>query len=138
MAQESTRLHLPPISPAAEGPLYRQIVEAIKREISEGRLLPGGVLPSFRALAEDLLVSLITVKRAYDELEKEGIIFRKQGLGTFVSQRGDALNREQKRREAERLMEESVREANEAGMSEAEILELTRSIILETKGAKRR
>jgi len=57
--------------------LYKQIVDGLKREVSEGRLAPGTALPSFRRLAEDLLVSIITVKRAYEELERDGIILRK-------------------------------------------------------------
>src|SRR6202161_935173 len=77
-----------PISPAAGGTLYQQIVDRLKREVSEGRLAPGAALPSFRLLAEELLVSVITVKRAYEELEREGIIFRRQGLGTFVAEGG--------------------------------------------------
>jgi GntR family transcriptional regulator len=117
-------LHLPPISPAAPGPLYQQIVAGVKREISEGRLLPGAALPSFRALAEELLVSLITVKRAYEELEREGIIYRKQGLGTFVSADGAARSREAKRTQAAALIEEALREGREAGMSDEELLKL--------------
>src|SRR5690348_17010193 len=84
----SDRLIIPPISAAASGPLYEQIIEGFKKEISAGRLPSGAALPSFRQLAEQLLVSLITVKRAYEELEKEGIIYRKQGLGTFVAEQG--------------------------------------------------
>lgn len=122
------RLRLPPVSSAGNGPLYRQIVDAIKREISEGRILPGASLPSFRGLAEDLLVSLITVKRAYEELEREGIIYRRQGLGTFVSDEGDARNREARRRDAERLMGQAVRSATDAGMGESEILEMARRL----------
>jgi len=72
MANDRKKLLLGPISPAAPGALYQQIVDGLKREISEGRLKPGEPLPSFRALAEDLLVSLITVKRAYEELERRG------------------------------------------------------------------
>ncbi len=117
-------LLIPPISPAASGPLYQQIVDGIKREISEGRLQPGQPLPSFRTLAEDLLVSLITVKRAYEELERQGIIYRKQGLGTFVSEQADTRNREVKLKQAEELMRQAVREAREAGMQEKDILKL--------------
>ena len=73
------KLTLPPISAAAPGTLYQQIVDGLKREVSEGRLAPGSPLPSFRSLAEELLVSVITVKRAYEELEREGIIYRRQG-----------------------------------------------------------
>ncbi len=79
------RLLIPPISAAAPGALYQQIVDGLTREISEGRLPPDAPLPSFRGLAEELLVSVITVKRAYEELEREGLIYRRQGLGTFVA-----------------------------------------------------
>ena len=88
VADSKKKLLIPPISVAAPGPLYQQIVDGIKREISEGRLAPGSPLPSFRGLAEELLVSVITVKRAYEDLEREGIIYRRQGLGTFVSDNG--------------------------------------------------
>ncbi len=118
------RLFLRPISAAAPGPLYQQIVDGVKREISEGRLVPGAPLPSFRALAEELLVSLITVKRAYEELEREGIIFRKQGLGTFVSEEGAARSREAKRAQAASLIAEALREGREAGMTDEELLKL--------------
>lgn len=118
------RLFLRPISPAAPGTLYQQIVDGVKREISEGRLPPGAPLPSFRALAEELLVSLITVKRAYEELEREGIIYRKQGLGTFVSEEGAARSREAKRAQAASLIAEALREGREAGMTEEELLKL--------------
>ncbi len=136
MTQTAENLLIPPISPAAPGPLYRQIVEGVKREISEGRLHPGQPLPSFRSLAEHLLVSLITVKRAYEELEREGVVFRKQGLGTFVADDGASRSREAKRREAERLMQQAVREATEAGLSEEEILDITRRLIRDVKGER--
>lgn len=123
------KLFLRPISAAAPGPLYQQIVDGVKREISEGRLAPGAPLPSFRALAEELLVSLITVKRAYEELEHEGIIYRKQGLGTFVSEEGAARSREAKRTQAASLIAEALREGREAGMTEEELLELVHRLL---------
>lgn len=136
MDRTDAQFRIPPISPAAPGPLYRQIVEGVKREISEERLRPGQPLPSFRALAECLLVSLITVKRAYEELERDGIVYRKQGLGTFVSDNGAARSREVKRREAQDLMERAVREGVEAGMSKRKILELARRFIQEHGAAE--
>jgi GntR family transcriptional regulator len=126
MNERRPRPFLPPISPAAPGPLYRQIVDGMKRAIGEGRLAPGEPLPSFRALAEDLLVSLITVKRAYEELEREGIIFRKQGLGTFVAENGTERSLEVQRHQAEDLMRCAVEAASKAGLSDGEIIELTR------------
>lgn len=112
---------LPPLSSAGEGPLYEQIVDAIRREIGAGRLRPGAPLPSFRALAEDLLVSVITVKRAYEELEREGIIHCRQGIGTFVAEDGAQRNQLSQRRRALRLLESALQEAREAGLSEEEI-----------------
>ena len=129
------RLLIPPISPAA-GPLYQQIVDGLKREISEGRLMPGTALPSFRALAEDLLVSVITVKRAYEDLERDGIIYRRQGLGTFVAEAARDRSREVKRQRAEALLRDAIREATEAGLRPEEILRLLKSLI-RNEGATR-
>lgn len=122
---------LGPVSPAADGTLYQQIVDRLKREISEGRLTPGAPLPSFRKLAEELLVSVITVKRAYEELEREGIIYRRQGLGTFVAEQGHDRSREAKLATAKNLLREAFREAAEAGLKPAETLELARDILKE-------
>ena len=120
-----------PLSAAAPGALYQQIVDGLKREISEGRLAPGSPLPSFRVLAEDLLVSVITVKRAYEELEREGIIYRRQGLGTFVADAADDRSREVKTQRAIALLTDALREATEAGLSPAEVMRLLRTMIAE-------
>ena len=121
---ESKPTHLlPPISPAA-GPLYQQIVDGFKREISEGRLTQGAALPSFRQLAAEMMVSVITVKRAYEELERDGIILRRQGLGTFVAHNCDDLSRQLKVERARTLMREALREADEAGLSPEEVAKL--------------
>ena len=114
MPPEKKSFVIGPISTAAGGALYQQIVDRIKREVSEGRLKPGVALPSFRQFAEDLLVSVITVKRAYEELEREGIIFRRQGLGTFVADLGHHRSREAKLETAKDLLREGFREASEA------------------------
>src|SRR5215475_13588175 len=124
-------LRLGPISPAAPGALYQQIVDAVKREIAADRLLPGSPLPSFRALAEELLVSLITVKRAYEELEREGIIYRRQGLGTFVSERGHDRTRAAKRERALEALAAAVRAGREAGMSNRELQQSLRQVLSE-------
>ena len=129
MPPERKTFLIGPISSAADGALYQQIVDQIKREISENRLKPGATLPSFRALAEDLLVSIITVKRAYEELEREGIIYRRQGLGTFVADLGHDRSREAKLTVAQELFREAAREAAEAGLKNSEILELAQKII---------
>ena len=129
MRADSRPLILPPLSAAGPGTLYQQIVDGLKREVSEGRLRPGQPLPSFRQLAEDLLVSVITVKRAYEELEREGIIYRRQGLGTFVAKTAADRSREAKTERARELLRDAVREASEAGVSGAELLKILQSIL---------
>ena len=129
MSPNARPLLIAPLSAAAPGALYEQIVEGIKREISEGRLAPGSPLPSFRALAEELLVSVITVKRAYEELERDGIIYRRQGLGTFVADAADDRSREVKKQRAIALLQEALKEATEAGVSPGELARLFRTLI---------
>ena len=132
------RLIIPPISAALPEALYQQIVDGLKREVSEGRLVPGTALPSFRVLAQDLLVSVITVKRAYEELEREGIIYRRQGLGTFVSDAADQRSREAKKARARHLLAEALREATEAGLETSEVVALLRALIPGQKGGRPR
>ena len=130
------RLWLPSISAARPGALYQQIVDGLKKEVSEGRLAPGTPLPSFRGLAEDLLVSVITVKRAYEELERDGIIYRRQGLGTFVADAAHDRSREVKKQRAIALLRDAVREGTEAGLSARDIARLLHSI-MDNEGASR-
>ena len=129
MSSEPKKLLIGPLSAAGPSALYQQIIDQLKREVSEGRLSPGTPLPSFRNLAADLLVSVITVKRAYEELEREGIIYRRQGLGTFVADAADARSREVKKARARELIEHAVREASEAGLAHHEIVDLLHDII---------
>jgi GntR family transcriptional regulator len=119
----TTSLTLGPISAAVPGALYQQIVDAVKREVGAGRLAPGSALPSFRLLAEELLVSVITVKRAYEELEREGIIYRRQGLGTFVAELGHDLTRAGQRTAAARAIARAIHAGREAGMTDRELLQ---------------
>jgi GntR family transcriptional regulator len=117
--RDSPRLLIGPLSAAAGGPLYVQIVDGLKREISEGRLEAGAPLPSFRRLAGELLVSVITVKRAYEELERDGIIYRRQGLrcGVVKPARAAAISRL------------GARAPAEAGLSQKAILHLAETAI---------
>jgi GntR family transcriptional regulator len=133
MADPARPFVLPPLSAAGPGTLYQQIVDGLRREVSEGRLRPGAPLPSFRQLAEDLLVSVITVKRAYQELEREGIIYRRQGLGTFVAAAAPDRSREAKTDRARALMRDAIREATEAGLGGRDILTLFESIVDEER-----
>ena len=76
-----------------------------------------------------MLVSVITVKRAYEDLEREGIIYRRQGLGTFVAERGHDRSREAKLAAARELFRQGAREAAEAGLKPGEIIDLAKKII---------
>jgi GntR family transcriptional regulator len=116
-------LRFGPISPAAAGPLYEQIVAAVKREVAAGRLSPGAALPSVRALAAELLVSLITIKRAYEELERDGIIYSRQGLGTFVADSGADQIARARREQARESMAQAVRDGRAAGLSDKDLIE---------------
>ena len=125
----SIALRLGPISAAIPGTLYQQLVAAVKREVGAGRLAPGSALPSFRVLAEELLVSVITVKRAYEELEREGIIYRRQGIGTFVAETGHDRTRAAQRTLAERAMVAAISAGREAGMSDRELQQAFRDAL---------
>jgi len=127
-------LALGPISAAVPGSLYQQIVDAVKREIGAGRLAPGSALPSFRVLAEELLVSVITVKRAYEELEREGIIYRRQGLGTFVAEAGYSRTRAGLRANAEQAITQAIDAGRKAGMSNRELLQTFRDALKSVPG----
>jgi GntR family transcriptional regulator len=120
-----TILHLGPLSPAS-GPLYQQIVDGIKREVLADRLTAGSALPSYRALAEQLLVSLITVKRAYEDLEREGITFSRQGLGTFVAARGNDRTRADRRAAARSALRSAIHAARQAGVTDRELIQMLR------------
>jgi GntR family transcriptional regulator len=126
MVEPPSPLQLGPLSAAAGGPLYEQIVAAVKREIAAGRIEPGSPMPSFRVLAEQLVVSLITVKRAYEELEREGIIFRRQGLGTFVAEGGHDRTRDAHLATTNEAIDAAVRTGRDAGLSDRELMQLLR------------
>ena len=136
MSAARRTLLLPPLSAASPAALYAQIVDGLKREISEGRLAPGTPLPSFRGLAEDLLVSVITVKRAYEELERDGIIYRRQGLGTFVSDIAQDRSRAVKAEHARELMQQAVREGTEAGLSARDLTDMLQHALPKSGASK--
>ena len=121
------------VSTASVLPLYQQIYEQISSQIIRGQLESGYALPPIRTVAKDLRISVITVKRAYEELEREGIIFRRQGLGTFVAEQGHDRSRETKLAAAADLLRDGFREAAEAGLKPAEILDLAQEILKERK-----
>ena len=102
-------------------PIYDQIAEQLRRQILEGSLEQGAALPSIRNLARDLRVSVITTKRAYEELEAEGLIDTVPGKGSFVAQAGPGLLREENLRRIEEHMLEIRRLAQASGLREADL-----------------
>ncbi|MDV6329970.1 GntR family transcriptional regulator [Asticcacaulis sp. 201] len=129
MTQSGFDIRFGPISHASEGALYEQIVLAVKREVAAGRLKPGEALPSLRVLAGDLMVSLITVKRAYEELERDGIIYLRQGLGAFVTDAGLRQVRQEKAEAATAALRAAVQYARAADLSDTDIQALLQRII---------
>lgn len=112
------------LSEASGVPFYRQIKEQLAKKIKAGLLEPGVRLPSVRELASDLLVSLITVRRAYADLEAERLIVRRQGQGTYVSQEAQVLSHEQMRAEGKALCLSCIREARALGLELDELVTL--------------
>lgn len=107
-------------------PIYDQISGQIKAQILSGALSPGDALPSIRGLAKDLKISVITTKRAYDELESEGFIYTLPGKGCFVAERSTELLREENLRKIESHMQEIRRLANACRLTEQELDEMWR------------
>ena len=107
-------------------PIYDQIYSQIKDAILSGQVTEGEALPSIRALAKDLRISVITTKRAYDELESEGIIYTLPGKGCFVAERSTELLREENLKKIEGHMQEIRRLASACRLTENELDEMWR------------
>jgi len=114
------------LSQTSKTPLYLQIKEQIKEQIMKGILKEGDPLPSMRELAKDLRVSVITTKRAYEELEQEGFLVSTVGRGTFVAGQQTHVLREWRIRELENQLESLVIEGKRLGLSEQELVDMVR------------
>lgn len=112
------------ISSTADTPLYEQIVDQIKTQILTGELLQGTPLPSIRSLAKDLQVSIITTKRAYEELESMGLIDTMVGKGTFVSAKPIGQVKEAAILHLEEKIAGIITQAKTIGLSKDELLTL--------------
>lgn len=106
---------------SGDTPIYDQITRQIKGHILSGTLAEGEALPSMRALARDLRISVITTKRAYEELEREGFITTVPGKGCFVAERNLELVREDALRRVEDHLAQALDAARSAGISTAEV-----------------
>jgi len=113
-------------------PIYDQIYSQIKNQIISGALREDQLLPSIRNLAKDLGISVITTRRAYDELEKEGFLYTVAGKGCFVAAKNIELLREENLRQIEAHMQEIRRLASACDLSGEDIMEMFRVIEEET------
>ena len=115
-------------------PIYEQITQQLKSMIMKGELLPGDPLPSMRLLAKELRISVITTKRAYEDLEREGFLETVPGKGSFVAQQDPGLLREAHLRQAEQYLESAVEAARTGGISLAELTEMLALLYQEPEG----
>lgn len=110
---------------SGDTPIYEQIVTQVKNAIVAGELRGGEALPSMRLLAKELRISLITTKRAYEELEREGFLYTMTGKGSFVAARNWDLLREEQRKRMEEHLHAAIQAARLGGVDRQELLELT-------------
>ncbi|MBU3174881.1 GntR family transcriptional regulator [Clostridium estertheticum] len=112
------------ISNLSNDPIYLQIIDQIKGLIFSGEIKEGDALPSMRNLAKDLQVSVITTKRAYEELEKEGFIVSLTGKGSFVSEQNKDLLRTKKMKILEEKLKDVLKESKILNLSMEEIIDI--------------
>ena len=112
------------ISNSSKEPIYEQIYEQVKKQILTGELQEGQALPSMRQLAKDLHISVITTKRAYEELEKNGFIYSIVGKGSFVSEQNTEIIKERKMKVIEEKLSEAIQNSKEMGIGLSELKEM--------------
>jgi len=112
------------ISNNSENPLYQQIKDQLKDAILKEELTEGDCLPSIRSFANDLKVSVLTIRRVYEELEKEGFVTSQIGKGTFVSASNIDLLKDSKRRLVEQKMQDMINTAKLLNISKKELIEM--------------
>jgi GntR family transcriptional regulator len=116
------------ISNSSNDPIYMQIVNQIKAMIMSGELSPGEALPSMRNLAMQMRVSLITTKRAYEELERDGFIETYTGKGSFVKAQNAELLKEENLRQAEEHLQKAVQKAKISGITFEELTDILKML----------
>ncbi|MEQ8763355.1 MAG: GntR family transcriptional regulator [Planctomycetota bacterium] len=114
------------IANSSADPIYQQIVGQIRDQILSGALPEGTALPSIRKLAKELQISVITTKRAYEELEREGFLDTVSGKGTFVAAQSEELLLETRRRLVEDKLADAVDQARSLGITRKELQEMMR------------
>ena len=116
------------ISNSGEQPIYEQITGQIKEMILRGELKGGDALPSMRGLAKDLHISVITTKRAYEEMERDGFIHTMVGKGSFVADANMEMMKEEQFRRIEEILAEGVALAKRSGIDCEELQEIIRMV----------
>jgi GntR family transcriptional regulator len=119
------------LSNASDKPIYEQITVQLKEAILANKIQAGDALPSIRALAKDLKISVMTTKRAYADLERDGFIETVAGKGSFVTERNQDFLREELLRQVEEHLQKAVRTAKTAGLSKEELGDLLSLIVEE-------
>lgn len=114
------------ISTTVSMPIYEQIINQIRDAVVSGELKAGDGMPSIRVLAKELAVSVITTKRAYEELEKEGVIESVPGRGFYVCKQKNDLLREKQMMNLENRMSELLADCENAGMTLKDIIDMVR------------
>lgn len=112
-------------------PIYQQIAEQFKEDILAGKMKQGEYLPSIRGLAKDLRISVITTMKAYEELERQGLITAVQGKGYYVNAQDSEMLREQHMRKMEEHLQNAIAAARIAGVSEEELIETLKVLAAE-------
>lgn len=110
-------------------PIYKQIAEQFESDILAGIYSQGEYLPSIRGLAKDLKISVITTMKAYELLEQQGLVTAVQGKGYYVNAQDSEMLREQHLRKVEEALQEAIRAAKRAGMTEKELTEMLNLLI---------
>lgn len=112
------------IDPASHVPIYLQIADAVRAAVAAGVYRPGESLPSLRAMAIQVHVNPNTVQRAYDELEREGLIYSQRGRGLFVAERGTASAQSRTGDGLRRAFDEAIRAGQIAGMTAEQVQQI--------------
>ena len=119
------------ISNTSKKPIYEQITDQLKQHIISGVLQEGDALPSMRALARDLHLSVITTKRAYEDLERAGFIESIVGKGSFVTQHNKELLKEEKQRQIEEHFTRAIELSKQCGISYEDLAEILKLLYTE-------
>ena len=119
------------ISNNSELPIYQQIINQVKDSILRGDLTEGELVPSIRVLAKELRISVITTKRAYDDLEKEGFLTSVAGKGFFVESKNKEILKETKLRSVEEKLTEAINTARSLGIKNGELEDMFKLLIKE-------